>query len=123
MNSANRVMYDECSFKNSLRQSVAPNVYSMDPIKYEHVDKCRSDARLIGGTNVSHIRGNLVDLENDLRGQTRSLSHCTELAHRPVADGDRITSFDPYKNIHHPVIDTTPKHLNTCSLPKTNNTC
>ena len=31
---------------------------------------------IVGGTGVSQIKGNLVDLENDLRGQTRSASQC-----------------------------------------------
>ena len=32
------------------------------------------DLGVIGGTAVSHIRGNLVDLETDLRGTTRKAS-------------------------------------------------
>ena len=32
--SANRLSYDECSYKQSLFQSVAPVNYTLDPIKF-----------------------------------------------------------------------------------------
>ena len=41
---------------------------------------------LVGGTNVSHIKGNLVDLENDLRGQTRSNTKCPARKYAPPKD-------------------------------------
>jgi hypothetical protein len=45
-------------------------------MKYEHCKKCRHELGLVGGNDVSQIRGSLVDLENDLRGQTRYSTRC-----------------------------------------------
>ena len=40
--------------------------YLLNKIKYEHEQKCRNELGLVGGSNVSRIKGNLVDLESDL---------------------------------------------------------
>ena len=72
--SSNRLIYDTCAYKKTLDESVGPLSYLLNPIKYENCNKCRMELGIVGGSNVSHIRGNLVDLENDLRGQTRGAS-------------------------------------------------
>ena len=46
----------------------------------------RMDLGVIGGTAVSHIRGNLVDLETDLRGTTRKASLCPSQKFTSVCD-------------------------------------
>ena len=74
--SSNRLIYDTCAYKKTLDQSVGPLSYVLNPIKYENCNKCRMELGLVGGTAVSQIKGNLVDLENDLRGTTRSASSC-----------------------------------------------
>ena len=74
--SSNRLIYDTCAYKKTLDQSVGPLSYVLNPIKYENYGKCRMELGLVGGTAVSQIKGNLVDLENDLRGTTRSASLC-----------------------------------------------
>ena len=74
--SFNRLAYDKCAYKTQLQQSVDPLSYAIFQNKYEHVNKCRNELGLVGGAAVSHIGGNLIDVENDLRGQTRSASDC-----------------------------------------------
>ena len=69
--SFNRLAYDSCEYQQKLEQNVSNIDFILDPIKYEHDQKCRNEFGLLGGTNVSHVKGNLVDLENDLRGQNR----------------------------------------------------
>jgi hypothetical protein len=81
--SSNRLKYDTCAYKKSLDQSVGPLSYVLNPIKYENCNKCRMELGIVGGTAVSQIRGNLVDLENDLRGQTRSASLCPDNHYQP----------------------------------------
>ena len=56
----------------------------MDRMKYENCNKCRNEFGLLGGANVSHIKGNLVDLENDLRGQTRPNTRCPDKKYKPT---------------------------------------
>ena len=72
--SFNRLMYDTCEYKTRIGESVGPLEYMLNPIRFENCNKCRMELGIVGGTAVSQIEGNLVDLENDLRGQTRSNS-------------------------------------------------
>ena len=112
---SNRISYDDCSYKQYMHQSVAPVNYALDPIKYEHCNKCRIDKGVVGGVNVSHIKGNLVDLENDLRGQTRPVTQCDKYMYSPPT-GNTLHSQEYIKQVHHPVIDTTPVHMDTCKM-------
>nr|QOI90451.1 hypothetical protein HWQ62_00315 [Pyramimonas orientalis virus] len=113
--STNRLSYDECSYKQSLFQSVAPVNYTLDPIMFEHKDKCRMELGSVGGTNVSHIRGNLVDLENDLRGQRHPSTKCSMYKHQPTQN-NVISSKEYIKPVEHPDIDVSMNHLNSCQL-------
>lgn len=113
--SANRLSYDECSYKQALFQSVSPLNYTLDPIKYEREDKCRVELGVVGGTDVSHIRGNMVDLENDLRGQRHPVTKCSSYKYQPPSDGV-LRSKEYIKPVEHPDIDTTLDHLNSCQM-------
>ena len=113
--STNRLSYDECSYKQALRQSVSPLSYTLDPIKYERADKCRVELGVVGGSEVSHIRGNLVDLENDLRGQRHPVTKCSMYKYKPSEDGF-LRSEEYIKPVEHPAIDTTMDHLNSCQM-------
>ena len=113
--STNRLSYDECSYKQALSQSVSPLNYTLDPIKYERNDKCRMELGTVGGTDVSHIRGNLVDLENDLRGQRHPVTKCSMYKYKPSTDG-YLRSEEYIKPVEHPPIDTTLDHLNSCQM-------
>ena len=74
--SFNRTTYDNCSYKQELQGNVSTLQYLLSPYRYEHANKCRHQLGFIGGTSVSHIKGNLVDLDSELRGQTRIVSKC-----------------------------------------------
>ena len=113
--SSNRLSYDTCSYKQSLKQSVAPINYTLDPIKYEHSSKCRMQLGVVGGTNVSHIHGNLVDLENNLRGQTYPVTNCSQYKYTPPK-GNTLQGKEYIKPITHPKIDTRLKHLDSCQM-------
>lgn len=75
--SSNRLIYDTCAYKQNLNQSTSPLSYTLSTDRYENCNKCRMELGLVGGTNVSHIKGNLVDLETELRGITRKASLCS----------------------------------------------
>ena len=64
--SSNKLIYDECEYNARLRESLGPLKYIINPIKYEHRHKCRMELGVVGGTAVSHVKGNLVDLETEL---------------------------------------------------------
>ena len=61
--SFNRTTYDNCSYKQELQNNVSTLSYLLSPYRYEHENKCRHQLGFVGGTVVSHIQGNLVDLD------------------------------------------------------------
>jgi len=77
---------------------------------------------LVGGTAVSHIQGNLVDLETDLMGITRKASLCptnkyiSSCATKNIANckPNNIVYKDTNGNQH--VIDTNKVHLPSCNM-------
>jgi hypothetical protein len=105
--SSNRLIYDSCAYKKTLDESVGPFSYSMFPAKYENCAKCRIELGQVGGNGVSIFSGNLVDLDSELRGQTRIISKCGTNQYVPTNDGI-------IKNDKTQPIDTTMLHLPAC---------
>ena len=112
--SYNRLRYDQCAYKSELDQSVGPLEYILNPMKYENCQKCRHEFGLVGGTNVSHIKGNLVDLENDLRGQTRSNSKCPAKKYSPTEGS--VLNIPSNRCDTSRQVDLTPVHLPPCQM-------
>lgn len=112
----NRLIYDTCAYTEQLNQSVSPLSYMLDPIKYEHCNKCRIELGLVGGTAVSHVSGSLVDLENNLIGLDRPGTHCSSYKYTPVGPGQPVQGKEYIKPVCHPAIDTTMKHLRPCQI-------
>ena len=105
--SFNRSKYDECAYKQNLQGNVSTLSYILSPLTYEHKDKCRHQLGFVGGTAVSHIKGNAIDLDSELRGQTRYISKCGNNLYVPTNDGI-------IKNDKTAPIDTTSLHLPAC---------
>jgi len=112
--SYNRLRYDQCAYKTEINQSVGPLEYLLNPMKYENCQKCRHEFGLVGGSDVSQIKGNLVDLENDLRGQTRQNTKCPGLKYAPT-EGNTIQVAGTACNSSRQ-IDLTPVHLPPCQM-------
>jgi len=81
--SSNRLIYDTCAYKKTLQESTSPLNYTLYPGKFENCSKCRIELGVVGGNGVSLFSGNLVDLESDLRGQTRPASLCPKNKYEP----------------------------------------
>lgn len=121
--SSNRLMYDSCAYKTTINESVGPLEYMLDPIRYENCNKCRMDLGVVGGSAVSHIRGNLVDLETDLKGITRKASLCPTQKFSSACAKGNMANCQPGnitivgENCNKPrVIDTSPVHLPSCNM-------
>jgi hypothetical protein len=115
-----RSAYDACAYSSALNQSVAPLAYVLDPIKFEHCRKCRMEMGIVGGTAVSHIsERQLVDLEADLRGQTRPLTRCPQYLYTPSPAGQLTPSIEYIKPVTHPRLEGTMRHLPACQLFRT----
>ena len=81
--SSNRLMYDTCAYSKKMQESTSPLNYTLYPGKFENCSKCRIELGTTGGNGVSLFSGNLVDLESDLRGQTRQNSLCPKYKYQP----------------------------------------
>ena len=98
--SSNRLSYDSCAYEKSLQQSTSPLDYMLYTGKYENCAKCRIEFGVVGGNGVSLFSGNLVDLESDLRGQTRQASLCPKKFYTP--DCKNCNSNSKSKMMHQP---------------------
>lgn len=108
--SFNKLSYDSCTYARHLKENVSVLSYVLSPFRYEHESKCRHELGLVGGTAVSHVQGNLVDLESDLRGQTRYNTKCAARAAKPLTEGAPIT------NDKTAPISTRMTHLPACQM-------
>jgi hypothetical protein len=108
--SFNRLTYDVCEYSKELKKSTTTLDYMLNPMAFENENKCRHQLGLVGGPTVSHIRGNLVDLESDLRGQTRLASQCPSRQYLPTPVDGVI------KNDKTAPIDTRMLHLPACQM-------
>jgi hypothetical protein len=112
-----RLPYDVCAYSSSLNQSVAPLSYLLDPIKYQHCQKCRMEHGVLGGTIVSHVaEDHLINLENDLRGQTRPVTRCPQYKYLPGGPSVVPPSVEYIKPVVHPHIDGQLHHLRGCQM-------
>jgi hypothetical protein len=120
--SFNRLLYDMCATNQRNVQSAGVLDFMLDPVRMENPKKCRHQLGLVGGANVSHVRGNLVDLETDLFGITRKLSNCPcrkymnkcAVAEEPNnCQSDKIQIEENPSTIGR-TIDTTLVHLPNC---------
>jgi hypothetical protein len=114
--SQNRLMYDKCAYNEDLTQSVSPLAYMLDKSRFENVNKCRIPLGVVGGTAVSHVDGNLVDLENNLFGLDRPETLCSAYKFIPTKDGQPLQGKEYIKPVCHPNINTQMKHLPTCQM-------
>lgn len=113
--SFNRLSYDTCAYKQELAENVSQLSYLLDPIKYENCQKCRNELGLVGGTNVGHINGNLVDLENELFGINRPNTHCPAYKFTPRDDG-QVQGKEYIKPVEHPSVDVSMQQLRPCQM-------
>jgi hypothetical protein len=81
-----RLDFDTCAYNKKLNQSTSALTYTLDPNKFYNCNDCRIEFGVVGGNNVSISKGNLVDLENDLRNQNRLYSLCPEKKYLPNCD-------------------------------------
>jgi len=112
--SFNRLHDDICTSQRQVTQSASILGYILNPMRFEHKHKCRHDLGIVGGTAVSHVQGNLVDLESELRGQTRLASMCATKQHLPAHA--RPSGATEIKNDKTPPISTKLEHLPRCQM-------
>lgn len=112
--SFNKLSYDDCAYKANLAQNVGVLSYKMDGLFHYNCNKCRPEVGLVGGTAVSHVAGNLVDLESNLLGIDREASKCAGLKYIPQVD--QAAGADFYRPVCTNRVDTRMKHLPACQI-------
>jgi hypothetical protein len=103
-------------------QSAGMFAYTQLPQKFENPNKCRNELGLVGGTEVTNISGNLVDLESDLFGITRVQSKCIARQYQPACplggqgcpDTPPSFSFREKATGAVQTVNTTPRNLPAC---------
>lgn len=95
--SFNRPIYDSCAYDKRLDESTSVLTWLMDPNKFYNCNECRVEFGIVGGNNVSRFTGNMVDLESDLRNQTRLYTHCPGKKFVPntVVEGKTVNGCKP----------------------------
>lgn len=78
-----RSKYDGCRYTTDLTENQGVLHYTLDTNKFYSCNQKRIEFGLLGGNNVSQSTENLVDLESDLRNQTRLYSKCPTRKYRP----------------------------------------
>jgi len=113
-----KLKYDTCAYKNFLAESVGTYAYSISPLPYQHPTPRRIEFGIVGGNDVSIIRSNMVDLESDLKGQTRLASKCPTLDYQNPCPNTEMSMCKPQKVVirgnpsnYGRVLDTQMMHL------------
>ena len=119
-----KLSYDTCAYKNELAQSVGSLGWILDESRFHNNNNSRIAFGIVGGNDVSIIKGSIVDLESDLRGQTRLSSKCPQLQYlNQCPSSGNMTNCQPNQIVikGNPsnmgrVIDTTPMHLRSSQM-------
>jgi len=85
---SNRLIYDNCSYQKQLYEKTANLERYLDIGRYENISKCIHDK--------FWTPYQLVDIETELRNQTRPLSHCDQFKYSPNCrrSGLCLSTFD-----------------------------
>ncbi len=59
--SFDRLIYDDRTYKENLKQSTSPLNYMMNPIRYRNCHKYRAEFGIVGGQDASLVEENMVD--------------------------------------------------------------
>ena len=99
------LIYDKCASQQYYNQSTNQGKYQLYAGKFIHNKECRVNFGIVGGNDVSLYKGNLVDLESDMRGLTRNNSLCSS---------NKFHSKEPDRTFY----DNNPnlKHHHTCEM-------
>lgn len=88
---SNRLLYDNCAFQKRIYESTSPLAYRLYQGAFESCNKC------LGSDGKFWSPYQLVDIESELRNQTRPLSHCDQFKYSPNCrrSGLCLSTFDP----------------------------
>jgi hypothetical protein len=119
--SFNRLIYDDCAYKHRLYESTSPLSYWMNPYAYESCQKCHQDypgfLGSLGGQAANSVGGALIDLESDLRNQTRLNSLCPQHKYAPICNCKLKNNYCKNCKLSLPCSCAQCRQRNTNALP------
>lgn len=122
--SFNRTIYDSCDYATRLHENQNVLHYTLDTNKFYQCNQCATPFGLLAGNMVSQTTDNLVDLESDLRNQTRLYSRCPTRKYRPTCDVAQCGNVNGYP-CGDPKCQPPMVHMKECTLidygPRYNN--
>ena len=86
-----------------------PQAYDQNVFFFVHKKAAANMLGVVGGNDVSLIKGNMVDLESDLRGLNLPNTFCPERKYQAPSQKEQKIVRDNVKTRQ--VIDVTPQHL------------
>ena len=95
--------------KHPFEKSENPQMYMEDPFAYVHTTPARHILGLVGGNEVSLPKGNMVDVESDLRGLNIPLTYSPARQYQPPSTEQ--TQIIRKSNKGSVSIDVRQKHL------------
>lgn len=102
--------FETPQMKTPTERAENPQAYDQTVKAYWHDKASRHNLGLVGGNEVSGIRGSAVDLESDLLGLTRPFSRMNARLHQPMTvDAGSIVRENP--KIGHFKVDVRAVHL------------
>ena len=118
-----RLSYDNCSYKSERLQSVGTLNWVLSTDRFINNNPTRIAFGILGGNDVSIVKGNMVDVESDLMGVGRTASKCPSLKFLNECSGKDFGSCQPKQLVirGNPsnsgrIVDTTPLHLRESQL-------
>ena len=86
--SFNRTSYDQCAYEKRLQEGTSPLTYQLYEGKFENCNKCKFDK--------FYRPFDLVDIESELRNQTRRASKCPQHKYNPKCEKSQrcMSTFD-----------------------------
>jgi hypothetical protein len=112
--SSNNLMYDNCAYQKSLFESTSPLQYQLFGGKYENCGKC------IYTKYYRPFDVEIVDVESELRNQTRPATKCPQFMYNPRCPKSKtcISTFDKTAPVSLPPYVCPPVHSN---IPRSTN--
>lgn len=86
--SQTHLLNDDCAYKRRIHESTSPLLYNINPIAYESCTKCHQAypgfIGALGGKGFG-IGPNRIDIDSELRNQSRLLSRCPSHKYNPTS--------------------------------------
>ena len=98
-----------------IQQSMKSVDYLLDSSKFIHNNQCRIEFGIVGGNDVSQTKSNLVDIENDLKGITRTANNCAEYNYIHSQE-NILYPINYIKPVLNPSLDLNKTHLKECNF-------